>query len=72
MDTSSAEALVNRDDPIPVINIPARDAASSDSDSRRHKLKESLSPSKLKGKLQDVTSSKSEHSQPLQDRFFTK
>ncbi|KAI9875484.1 MAG: hypothetical protein M1830_008419 [Pleopsidium flavum] len=72
MDEDTANALVNRDDPIPVINLSGRDAPSSDSDSKRQKIKDSLSASKLKGKLRDVASSKSEPGHSLQDQLFAK
>ena len=77
MEKSTADALVNREEPIPVIQLSGRDAPSSDSDSKRQKLKDTLSGSKLKQKLQDAASSKLESKtesggNSLQDRLFAK
>jgi len=72
MDEYTADALVNRDDPIPAINLSGSDAQSSDSGSKRQKIKDSLSASKLKDKLQNVASSKSEPGHSLQDQLFAK
>ena len=66
------DAVVNRDEPIPVIQLPGRDAASSDSDSKRQRIKDTLSGSKLKHKLQDAALGKSESNNSLQDRLFAK
>ncbi len=75
MNEYTADALVNRDEPIPTIQISGRDAASSDSDSKRQRIKDTLSGSKLKHKLQDAASaasSKSENGHSIQDRLFAK
>lgn len=70
MEKSTADALVNREE-------TDRDTTPSDSDSKRQKIKNTLSGSKLKHKLQDVASSKLESKtesggNSLQDRLFTK
>jgi hypothetical protein len=77
MENPSADALVNRDEPIPTIQRSGRDAISSDSDSKRQKIKDTLSGSKLKNKLQDAVSNKLESKtdsggNSLQDRLFAK
>lgn len=77
MESSTADAFANREEPIPVIQLPGRDTTSSDSDSKRQKIKDTLSGSKLKQKLQDAASSKLESKSEsgvnsLQDRLFAK
>ena len=76
MDEVTTDAFVNRDEPIPVINVSGNDAgaggASSDTESKRQKLKKSLSGSKLKDKLHDATKASSDSGQSLQDRLFAK
>lgn len=77
MENPSTDALVNRDEPIPAIQRSGRDAISSDSDSKRQKIKDTLSGSKLKNKLQDAVSNKLESKtesggNSLQDRLFAK
>lgn len=72
------DALVNREEQIPAIQLQSgRDATSSDSDSKRQKIKNTLSGSKLKQKLQDAALDKLESKsdtggQSLQDRLFAK
>ena len=72
----NSDAVVNRDEPLPILLAPGSDSVSSDSPSRTERLKHSLSASKLKDKLHDVAvgSKKSDlpQSQPLQDRLFSK
>ena len=77
MEKTTPDAFVNREEPIPVILLPGRDATSSDSDSKRQKIKDKLSGSKLKHKLQDAAMSKLESKtgsggNSLQDRLFAK
>ncbi|MCJ1237542.1 hypothetical protein MMC14_005528 [Varicellaria rhodocarpa] len=79
MDEFTLDAFVNRDEPIPVINLnvsgnDAPTTASSDSDSKRTRLKKAVSGSNLKNKLQHVTGSSSgtESGHSLQDRLFAK
>ncbi|KAL8747574.1 MAG: hypothetical protein Q9190_000558 [Brigantiaea leucoxantha] len=72
MDEYTAEALVNRDEPMPVIAVSGTNSPSPDPDSKRERLKASLSTSKLKEKLQDGTKSRSETGYSLQDRLLTK
>lgn len=77
MEESTADALVNRDGPIPVIKITANEGGgSSDSERKRDRLKKSLSSSKLKEKIRDVgagaINKTGSGSSSLQDRLFTK
>ena len=75
MDEYTADALVNRQEPIPVIALSGSDSPSSDPKGKRDRLKESLTGSKdkLKEKLYDATGSGSkEYGYSLQDRFFAK
>ena len=77
MDEFTADAFANRDEPAPTVAVsgnPMTHCASSDGDdhsgSRREKLKEQLSGSKLKEKIHDVR--RSESGSSLQDRLFSK
>ena len=74
MDEYTKDALVNRDEPIPVIAFPSGDGPSSDPKGKRERLKESLNSSKdkLKDKLQDTGSGSKEYGYSLQDRLFAK
>lgn len=82
MDEYTADALVNRDEPIPVIsvsgdNVPTKDNGPSSSDPerqrKRDKFKQNLSAAKLKDRIHDVaTGGRSESGASLQDRLFTK
>ena len=82
MDEYTADAFVNRDEPIPVItlsrdNVPPKDnrLPSSDPESqrKRDKFKQNLSATKLKDRIHDAaTGSKNESGASLQDRLFTK
>ena len=75
MDESAADVFVNRNKPIPVI-IAASDneTPSSDTKSKRERLKESFAGAntKLKDKLQDAGSGSKDYGYSLQDRFFAK
>ena len=77
MNEYTAEASVNRDEPLPTLNLPRdkeRSPTSSDdehADSKRSMLKEKLSGSKLKEKLHDA-GKRHESGNSLQDRFFSK
>lgn len=82
MDEHTADASVNRDEPIPVIsvsgnNVPTNDNRISSSDPehqrKRDKLKQNLSPANLKDRIHDVAiGGRSESGASLQDRLFTK
>ena len=76
MADQNSDAIVNRDEPLPILRAPGSESVSSDSPSRTERVKHSLSASKLKDKLQDVAvgskRSDSPQSQPLQDRLFSK
>lgn len=70
MDENAAEAFVNRDEP--VLAFSGTGSLSSDQESKRSRLKESLSNSKLKEKIQDGASSRSETGFSLQDRLLAR
>ena len=75
MQEYTADALVNREEPIPIIAISGSDSPSSDPKGKRERLKESLSGSKdrLKEKLHDATGSGSkDYGYSLQDRLFAR
>ena len=74
MNEYTADAFVNREEPIPVIAVPGSDSPSSDPKGKRERLKESLSSSKdkLKGKLSDTSSGSKDYGYSLQDRLFAK
>ena len=78
MDEFTFGAIVNRDEPIPVINVSGNDDAgrgvggSSDTESKHRKVKKVLTGSKLKEKLHDATNASSDSSHSLQDRLFAK
>ncbi|KAI4217046.1 MAG: hypothetical protein LQ351_000354 [Letrouitia transgressa] len=72
MDEYTADAFVNRDEPIPVIAVPRTESSSPDPDSKRSKLKSSIPGSKIKEKLQHGANSRSETGFSLQDRLLTK
>ena len=75
MDEYTADAFVNREEPVPVIAISGSDSTSSDPKGKRERLKESLSGSKdkLKEKLLDTAGSGSkDYGYSLQDRLFAK
>ncbi|KAL9604059.1 MAG: hypothetical protein Q9219_000821 [cf. Caloplaca sp. 3 TL-2023] len=72
MDEYTADAFVNRDEPVPVLAFSGTGSPSPDPESKRSRLKESLSTSKLKEKIQDGANSRSETGFSLQDRLLTK
>ncbi|KAI4237075.1 MAG: hypothetical protein LQ352_007962 [Teloschistes flavicans] len=72
MDEYTADAFVNRDEPVPTLTFTSTGSPSPDPESKRSKLKESLSQSKLKEKIQDGAASRSETGFSLQDRLLTK
>lgn len=74
MDEFTADAFVNRDEPIPVLAVPGNDSPSSEPKGKRDRLKESLShkTAKAKDKLQESTSSNREYGYSLQDRLLAK
>ncbi|KAG8526792.1 uncharacterized protein KY384_008221 [Bacidia gigantensis] len=76
MDEFTADAFVNRDEPIPTISLPGNDAPSAtshDHKGKRERLKESTA-SKLKDKIADPGSQheKKKYGFSLSDRLFTK
>lgn len=76
MDEYTADAFVNRNEPVPTLTVPTEDldGASSDGEhagSKRSRLKKNLSGSKLKEKLHDA-GKHHESGGSLQDRLFTK
>ena len=78
MDEYTADAFVNRDDPIPLLTVPTTlqsDSPSENESSKRDKLKKNLSASHLKDKLHDKAASKAagaDTSSSLQDRLLNK
>ena len=74
MDEYTADAFVNRDEPIPVFTVPGNDPPSSEPKGKRDRLKEALSnsTSKAKDKLQESTAGRKDYGYSLQDRLFTK
>lgn len=74
MNEYTADAFVNRDEPIPVFAVPGSDSPSSDPKGKRERLKESLSGSKdkLKEKLHETGSGSKDYGYSLQDRLFAK
>ncbi len=77
MDDFTADAFVNRDEPLPIIAVEAvsgNDAQSSDTKGKREKVKEVLggTSSKLKDKLHEAGSGSKDYGYSLQDRLFTK
>ena len=67
MDEHTEDAFSNRDEPIPVINVSGNNGPSSDSDSKRVRLK-----TLLKDKVQETGLNLSNTGSSLQDRLFTK
>ena len=74
MDGITADAFVNRDEPIPVIAVSGSDPQSPEVKGKRERLKESLSGAnaKLKDKLQEKGSGSKDYGYSLQDRLFSK
>lgn len=74
MEEYTADAFVNREEPVPVIAVSGSDSPSSDPKGKRERLKESLggSKDKLKEKLQDAGSGSKDYGYSLQDRLFAK
>ena len=74
MDEYTADAFVNREEPIPVFPVLGSDNSSSDPKGKRDRLKESLTGSKekLKEKLHETGSGSKEYGYSLQDRLFAK
>ena len=74
MDEFTADAFVNREEPIPVIAVPGNDAPSSEPKGKRERFNETLkgTSSKLKDKLHEHGQGSKEYGQSLQDRLFTK
>lgn len=77
MDESTADAFVNRNEPVPVIAVEAlsgNNAESHDHKGKRAKVKEALDGTslKLKEKLHETGSGRKDYGYSLQDRLFTK
>ena len=74
MDEYTADAFVNRDEPVGVFAVLGSDTSSSDPKGKRDRLKDSLSISKdkLKEKLHDAGSGSKDYGYSLQDRLFAK
>ena len=74
MDEFTADAFVNREEPIPVIAAAGNEAPSSDPKGKRERFNETLrgTSSKLKDKLHEHGPGSKEYGQSLQDRLFTK
>lgn len=76
MDEYTADAFVNRDEPIPTLSAPPSSEPQVAQKGKRDRLKESVSDtkSKLKEKAQDTLGSHSneKYGYSLQDRLFTK
>ncbi|ETN43456.1 uncharacterized protein HMPREF1541_02615 [Cyphellophora europaea CBS 101466] len=83
MDEFTADAFANRDEPVPLLAVPGSDIDTSASDaesiastasaSRSRRLKQSVSPSRLRTKAEEKQAEKAEEGrQSLQDRLFTK
>ena len=74
MDEYTADAFVNREEPIPVIAVSGSDSPSSDPKGKRDRLRDSLTGSKdkLKEKLHDTSSGSKDYGYSLQDRLFAK
>ncbi|KAL8877662.1 MAG: hypothetical protein Q9192_008624, partial [Flavoplaca navasiana] len=69
---NTADAIVNRDEPVPDFAFSGTTGSPSpDPESKRSRLRESISNSKLKEKLQDGAASRSETGFSLQDRLLT-
>ena len=74
MDEYTADAFVNRDEPVPVIAASSNETPSSNTKGKRQRLKESITGAntKLKDKLQDTAAGNKEYGYSLQDRLFSK
>lgn len=73
MDEYTADAFVNREEPVPVIAVSGSDSPSSDPKGKRDRLKDSLTGSKkLIEKLHDTSSGSKDYGYSLQDRLFAK
>lgn len=76
MDEYTADAFVNRNEPIPTLSAPPSSEPQGAQKGKRDRLKDSVSDtkSKLKEKAQDTLGSHSneKYGYSLQDRLFTK
>lgn len=70
-DTDNENAAANRDEPLPVI-AAGSDTPPSDSESKPDRLRQSLTSSKLKGRLQDAGTGFTDSGYSLQDRLLSK
>lgn len=71
MDEFTADTIVNREEPIPVIAVSGNDGASSDPEGKRKKL-ENIASSKIRDKLHCASRNQNDFRSSLQDRLFTK
>ena len=74
MDEFTADAFVNRDEPIPTLALSGNDTpaeAPPDPKGKRERLKESAA-SKLKERVQDIGAEDKKHGFSLSDRLFAK
>ena len=81
MDQDESVVFANRDEPVPSLTVTDTDDASAfegEGDGKRKRLKEAVSLSKMKGKMQDIGSAQQEKlgtstgSQSLHERLFAK
>ena len=74
MDECTADAFVNREEPIPVIAIPGNDVPPSDTKGKRERLNETLrgTSSRIKDKMHEHGANSKDQRQSIQDRLFTK
>jgi hypothetical protein len=82
MDRDVTDVFANRDEPLPLLTVTNSDEDVSTSDAegigKRKRMKEALSVSKMKGKIQDLSSAQEEKleaiatSPSLHDRLFAK
>lgn len=73
MDDYHKDAVVNRDEPIPVVSVTATQDSQDSPDgqkSKRGMIKKALSATGLKDKLENVASNNGGDSSSIQDRLF--
>ncbi len=81
MPQDEADVFANRDEPVPLLTVTNSDDASTseaEGDGKKKRLKDALSISKMKEKVQDVSHAQGEKgdggtsSPSLHERFFAK
>ena len=73
MDEYTTDAFVNRDEPIPTINILGNEEATAEPHKGKRDRLQDATTSKLKEKAQSLTTpEKKKYGFSLQDRLFTK